>query len=59
MDHAQIGEQDPTCWLKRREEEDECQECSLTAGPFSLGKDGGVGLKMYAGDGGKVATCLH
>ena len=46
----------PTCWS---EEEDECEECSLTAGPFCLGKDGGVGLKMDAGDGGKVATCLH
>ena len=46
----------PTCWS---EEEDECEECSLTAGLFCLGKDGGVGLKMDAGDGGKVATCLH
>ena len=34
MDHAQIGERDPSCLMKRREEEDECQECSLTAGLF-------------------------
>ena len=56
LERAQIGEWDPTCLLERREEEDGCQECSLTAGPFCLGMDAGVGLKMDAGDGAKVAT---
>jgi len=55
-EHAQIEEEYvPTCWS----EEDEREECSLTARPFCLGKDGDVGLKMDVEDGGKVATHLY